>query len=353
MTIELPHWSEHAEVPTLGPVPNPPPKLAVVMPALNEEQTVGAVVAAVPRRILGIGEVEVIVVDDGSTDATRDVALEAGADRIIAHRRNRGLVACFNHGVALALARGADVVVHLDADGQHDPSFIPKLVGPVLAGDADLVVGVRPLADPDTGTFVRRHGNRLASWLFRRTFKVQVRDVTSGYRAFSREALLQLNVVSDYTYTLESLIQAARKRLAVGEVAIPSRQRAFGQSRVTHSVRRYIGATGGQAMRTTLHTHPLAVFGRAAALMFAATVGCTAWFLAGYANGGMHLPALLASVLTLVLSVSFFISGLIADGVNSNRRLLEDALYRIKRLEAQGEGLSRGDLGGVERITLQ
>ncbi len=349
MTIELPHWSPSAA----SPVTADAPKLPVVIPALNEEHTVGDVVSAVPRRILGIGEVEVIVVDDGSTDATRDMALAAGADRIVAHRRNRGLVACFNHGVALALARGADIVVHLDADGQHDPAFIPKLVGPVLAGNADLVVGVRPLADSDSGTFVRRHGNRLAAWLFRRTFKVQVRDVTSGYRAFSREALLQLNVVSDYTYTLESLIQAARKRLAVSEVPIPAQMRAFGESRVTHSVRRYIGSTGGQALRTTLHTHPLAVFGRAALFMLVVAVAFTCWFLAGYAGGGMHLPALLASVFALVLSVSFFISGLIADGVNSNRKLLEDALYRIKRLEARGERMSGGDLRSVERITLQ
>jgi glycosyl transferase family 2 len=349
MTIELPQRSTRAASPKSFAAP----KLAVVMPALNEEHTVGAVVAAVPRRILGIGEVEVIVVDDGSTDATRDVALDAGADRIISHRRNRGLVASFNHGIALALARGADVVVHLDADGQHDPAFIPELVGPLLAGEADIVVGVRPLADPAAGTRVRRHGNRLASWLFRRTFKVSVRDVTSGYRAFSREALLQLNVVSDYTYTLESLIQAARKRLEVSEVAIPAHRRVIGTSRVTHSVCRYIGTTGSQAMRTTLHTHPLAVFGRVALAMFIAAAACTVWFLAGYADGGMHLPALLASVLTLVLGVSFFISGLIADGVNTNRKLLEDALYRLKRLETQGDGLSGGDWAGAERITLQ
>ena len=350
MTIELSDWTSSTEA---GPAPGAP-KVAVVIPALNEECTVGDVVSAVPRRIVGVGEVEVIVVDDGSTDGTRDVALAAGADRIISHRRNRGLVSCFNHGVALALARGADVVVHLDADGQHDPAFIPQLVGPVLAGQADLVVGVRPLADPEAGTFVRRHGNRLVSWFFQRTLNLAVGDVTSGYRAFSREALLQLNVVSDYTYTLESLIQAARKRLAVGEVPIPAQRRAFGESRVTHSVRHYINATGGQALRSALHSAPLAVFSRAALIMLVVAGCCTTWFLVGYSTGGMHLPALLASVLALVVSVSFFISGLIADGVNSNRRLLEDALYRIKGLEAgRAASSGDGDVMGAERITLQ
>ena len=122
-------------------------KLGVVIPALNEEETVGAVVQAVPRHILGCSEVEIIVVDDGSTDATNERAFAAGADRVVTHSRNRGLVASFNHGIGLALARRCDVVVHLDADGQHDPALIPNLVAPILSGDADIVVGVRRLAD--------------------------------------------------------------------------------------------------------------------------------------------------------------------------------------------------------------
>jgi glycosyltransferase involved in cell wall biosynthesis len=347
MTIDLQRPSGLAPLPAAGA-----PKVGVVIPALDEETTIGEVVTAVPRRIVGVGAVEVIVVDDGSSDATRDVALAAGADRIVVHRRNRGLVPSFNHGISMALARGCDVVVHLDADGQHDPGFIPELIRPILTGEADLVVGVRPLRDARSGTFVRRYGNRLVSWLFRRTFKVHVRDVTSGYRAFSREALLQLNVVSDYTYTLESLIQAARKRLTVAEVGIPARRRQVGESRVTHSVRHYMKATGGQALRTTLHSAPLLVFGRAALALLVVSAAFTTWFLLGYADGGMHLPALLASVFALILSVGLFVSGLIADGVNSNRRLLEDALYRLKRLEAQG-ALEQG-IGPTreERISL-
>ena len=321
--------TQHTAAPGLTSV-----KLGVVIPALDEEATIGAVVRAVPRLIVGCREVEVIVVDDGSTDATYERAFDAGADRIISHRRNRGLVAAFNHGVGLALARGCDVVAHLDGDGQHDPAFIPSLVAPIAAGQADIVVGVRPLERREAGTFVRRHGNRLASWLFRRTFKMPVSDVTSGFRAFSREALLRLNVVGDYTYTLDSLIQAARKHLAVTEVEIPALRRQVCESRMTHSIRRYVNGTGGQALRTALHSAPLAVFWRAAAVMFLIALCFTAWFLLAYGDGGMHLPSLLAALVAYGISGSLFLCGIVADGVNSSRRLLEDALFRIKRLEA-------------------
>jgi len=327
------------------------PKLGVVIPALNEEETIGTVVSAVPRLIIGCRDIEVIVVDDGSTDATNERAVDAGADRVITHSRNRGLVASFNHGVGLALARGCDIVVHLDADGQHDPTLIPSLVAPILAGHADIVVGVRPLTARHAGTPARRYGNRLASWLFRQTFKVQVQDVTSGFRAFSREALLELNVVGDYTYTLDSLIQAARKRLAVAEVEIPALRREVGESRMTHSIRRYVSTTGTQAMRTTLHSAPLTVFGRAALVMLLAALAFTCWFLVAYSSGGMHLPALLASLISFGMSAALFLSGLIADGVNTNRRLLEDALYRIKGLEA-GLGTQSADAHGPRRKVL-
>jgi hypothetical protein len=330
MTVELTTYALHREVPK-GISPR---KLGVVIPALNEEETVGAVVRAVPRHILGCYEVEIIVVDDGSTDATNDQAVAAGANRVITHSRNRGLVAAFNHGVGLALARRCDVVVHLDADGQHDPTLIPSLVAPILAGEADIVVGVRQLKEKDAGSPVRRYGNRLASWFFRRAFKVPVQDVTSGFRAFSRESLLKLNVVGDYTYTLDSLIQAARKRLAVAEVEIPALRRQVGESRMTHSIRRYAATTGTQALRTTLHTAPLAVFGRAALVVLVAAIAFTGWFLGSYSAGGMHLPALLATLISYGVSGALFLTGLIADGVNTNRRLLEDALYRLKRLEA-------------------
>src|SRR5947209_2885770 len=178
------------------------PKLVVMIPALNEQETIGHVVASVPRRVRGVGLVEVLVLDDGSDDMTRDRALAAGADGIVRHAGNRGLAAAFNHGATEALARGAEIVATLDGDGQHDPAALPDLVAPILRGIADVVVAARPLSDPSQGSRLRRAGNRAGSAVARRMLGVPLSDVTSGYRAFSREALLQVHVSSGFTYTL-------------------------------------------------------------------------------------------------------------------------------------------------------
>jgi glycosyltransferase involved in cell wall biosynthesis len=308
-------------------------RLAVVIPALNEAASIGRVVAGIPREIPHVTDVEVIVVDDGSTDGTALVARAAGADRIERHRRRRGLVAAFRTGIDAALADGADLVVHLDGDGQHDPAYIPRLVAPVLLGDADVVVGVRPLAEASDISPIRRRGNQVGSWVVRRLLKMPISDATSGYRAFSREALLRLSVISEYTYTLETLIRSARMRLAVTEVVVPALPRRDGESRMTRSVARYVGHTGGQAFRTMLHANPLTFFARAALLMGVASAALTGWFLFGYQSGGMHLPALLAAVMTFVLAVGLFVSGLIADGITTSHRLLEEVLFHTRRVE--------------------
>ncbi len=306
----------------------------VLIPALNEQETIGRVVSEVPRQIDGVGRVEIVVIDDGSEDLTADRAWAAGVDHVARHPGNRGLAAAFNRGATEALARGADIIVTLDADGQHDPSAMARLVAPIVEGSADLVVAARPLADPSQGSPVRRLGNRAGSWVARRMMNVPLSDVTSGYRAFSRDALMQLHVSSGFTYTLDTLVQAAGRRLRMVEIVSPARRRTVGTSRMTHSITRYIGRTGGQAFRTTLHTNPLRAFGRTAATMALAAVGATAWFLLSYAAGGLHLPALLATVLLTIGAAALLICGLLADGISSNRRLLEDALHRIKRIEA-------------------
>ena len=317
-------------------------RVVVLIPALNEQDSIGHVVSEIPRRLPGVDRVEVIVVDDGSDDLTADRAWAAGVDHVARHPGNRGLAAAFNRGTTDALARGADIVVTLDADGQHDPSAMGHLIGPIVAGEADVVVAARPLADPSQGSPVRRIGNRVGSRLIRRMVGVPLSDVTSGYRAFSREALVQVHVSAGFTYTLDTLIQAAKKHLRMTEVVVPARRRMVGSSRMTRSIVGYIARTGSQALRTTLHTNPLRAFGQMAAVFGVGASIATTYFIASYANGGMHLPALLAALLLAIVAAALLICGLLADGISDNRRLVEDALQRIKQIEACSSDRMRG-----------
>ena len=306
-------------------------QLAVVIPALDEAGSIGAVIAGIPRSMAGIGRIDVIVVDDGSTDGTEDRALAAGAATVVRHARNRGLAAAFNSGISAALERGADLIVQLDGDGQHDPADIPALIEPILIGAADMSVGVRAFREADQGTRFRRFGNRVGSSIFSRALQLDVSDFTSGYRGYSREAALRLHVVYDHTYTLETMIQAARKRLSVAQVPIQVREREHGVSRMTHSIVRYIARACTHSARSMLHDNPLRGFLRVAAVTGFGALVATAWFLLSYQDGGLHLPLLLADLLLVMTTGGLVVCGLLADGISLNRRLLEDALHMIKR----------------------
>lgn len=314
----------------------PVAKLVIVIPALDEEATIGDVVARVPRQIAGVGVVEVIVVDDGSTDSTAALATGAGADAIVHHAQRRGLVHSFKDGIHEALRRGAAIVVTLDADGQHDPAQIPELIAPILAGRADISLGARSLANTSEGiSSTRRYGNIAGSRVASSVLGVQLADATSGYRAFTREALLRLNVVSRYTYTLETLIEAARKNLTIAEVAIPVLPRLHGESRMTHSITRYIRRTGGQAAMSVVRENLVSILVRGAIVVGLIAAACTALFLFGYHvdGAGRHLPSLLASVMTSIAATGLFVAALLASGIEASRRLVEDALYHIRCVE--------------------
>lgn len=327
------------------------PTLAVVIPALNEGATIGSVIREVPREIPGIGDVQVILVDDGSTDDTQAQARTAGVDVIAAHTQRRGLVSAFKLGMSEALRRGADIVVNLDGDGQHDPGYVPSLVRPILTGEADIVVGVRPLsAAGEVISPVRRHGNRVGSWIAGKALGIEISDATSGFRAFRRDALLRMNLVSENTYTLETLVHASRQRLRVAEVPVPAKARLVGESRMTHSISAYLGRTATQALRSLLHHHLARALVVAGLMAAVATALFTLRFLVGYAEdgAGRHLPSLLAAILTAMLAIGLFTSSLIADGIGASRRLLEDALYHLKRLDYDSTRIPDGDDGDIQ-----
>lgn len=215
------------------------PAAVVMVPCLNEEQTVASVVSRIPRRLNGFGGVTVLVIDDGSSDSTSNVAAHAGAEVVIRHTMNLGLGRAFKDGLKAALLLGADVIVNIDADGQYDPAEISKLVDPIQRGHADIVLGNRQVNGLSHMDWPRKWGNRLASWTTRRLCGLPIADCQTGFRALTKDAAMRLSLNGGYTYTQEMLIQAAQLGLTVEEVPITFSRRSHGTSRLIGSIWRY------------------------------------------------------------------------------------------------------------------
>jgi glycosyltransferase involved in cell wall biosynthesis len=307
-------------------------KLVIQIPALNEEATLGAALAAVPRSLPGFKQVAILVVDDGSTDKTHEIALK-GADRIVRFPSRRGLAAAFSAGVDEALAMGADIIVNFDADLQYDPADIPALVAPILSGHADLVVGDRRPGDLAHFSRGKRLLQRLGSWVVRQVSGLEVNDATSGFRAISRDAARRLNVFSKMTYTLETLIQAGSKGLRVKTVPVKARP-VERRSRLFSSHTKYVLIQGANILRVTALYKPLKIFSAAAAVFFLgglALLGGASWgYLSGRPRAGLVLPISIGAVLIVVGFQSFLIA-LLSDLVAINRTLLEELKLREAR----------------------
>ncbi len=316
-------------------------RLVIQIPAWNEEASLPATLASLPRRLAPFAEVVVLVVDDGSTDRTAEAAL-ASADRLVRLPAHFGLAAAFRAGLDAALDLGADVIVNLDADGQYDPADIPALVAPVLSGQADLVIGDRgpgTLAHFSPG---KRLLQRLGSWVVQQVSGLEVPDATSGFRALSREAARRVNVFSRMTYTLETIIQAGSKGLRVVSVPVRARRTAR-RSRLLSSVPRYVLVQGANILRITALYKPLKFFSAAAALFLLGGVALGARFLYYFffterASG--HVQSLILAAVLLLVGVLTFLIALLADLVSVNRRLLEDLQLR-ERVDSRQSTVDR------------
>lgn len=315
-------------------------RLVVQIPCYNEEDSVGDVVAAIPRTIEGITDVVVLLVDDGSTDRSREVALAAGADAIARHVRNRGLAAAFRTGLDAGLRIGADIIVNIDADGQYSGRDIPRLVGPIVSGDLDLVVGDRDAATVAHFTRQKRLLQALGSWTVRQLSDTSVPDAPSGFRALSREAALRLNVVTSYSYTLETLIQAGAQRLAVGSVPITANPTSR-KSRLARSTFDYVQRSMTTLVRVYAMYQPLRVFLVIAALLCAAGLAGVGRFLWYYLHGAGsgHIQSLVLSSVLLIVGFQVGLIGLVADLIASNRRLIEETLYRVRKMDVDESSL--------------
>lgn len=312
-------------------------KLIIQIPCLNEEATLPQTLAALPRQVEGFDAVEWLVIDDGSTDATADVARECGVDHVVRFTSNKGLAIAFQAGMDAALKLGADVIVNTDADNQYRGDQIPKLVAPIVAHRADVVVGDRKIREHKEFSFVKKFLQLWGSWVVRQASGTDVPDASSGFRAYSREAALRLNVVSRFSYTLETLIQAGKSDLAVAHVPIATNPKTR-ESHLFRSTFEYVRRSVGTILRIYAMHEPLRVFLSLAGIVGLAGLvlfGRVIWFYFTQPGPTGHVQSLIVAGVLLVFAAQLAVLGILADLVRANRVLAERSLHRVRKIELQ------------------
>lgn len=317
-------------------------RLIIQIPCYNEESALPVTLGALPRHVSGFDAVEWLVVDDGSTDHTAEAALRHGADHVVRLGYHQGLAAAFMEGLDACLELGADVIVNLDGDNQYRASDIPQLVKPVLQGEADIAIGARPIESMTHFSKTKRLLQKLGSGIVRRLSGAAVADAPSGFRALSREAALRMKVFSGYTYTLETIVQAAACGLRIVSVPVGVNP-PLRESRLIRSTAGYVARSLATLARIYFLYRPFAVFASLAALPLAAGVFLTGRWL--YLNwfeypvtGRLHIPSLIVAVLNLALGAALLLAGVLAELQATNRRLLEEIRYRLRKQEFGGGG---------------
>ncbi len=310
-------------------------KLIVQIPCLNEASTLPATIADIPRQIPGIDTVELLVIDDGSTDRTVEVARAQGVEHIVRLTNNKGLAAGFQAGLDACLKLGADVIVNTDADNQYSGADIPKLVAPIFAGEADMVVGDRRVSDIEHFSGGKKRLQRLGSWVVRRLSGTEIADTTSGFRAYNREAALSVLVVDDFTYTLESLIQAGKMLVAVDQVEVATNPRTR-ESRLFDSTGAYVRRNALSILRIYARYEPLRVFASAGLLV--AILALAAWmpFLLDWIFNGDsagHIQSLILGAVLFIAAVQLVALGVIGDLLASQRVMTQRVFERVRRVE--------------------
>ena len=319
-------------------------RLVIQIPCFNEAETLPATMADLPRVVSGFDEVLWLVVDDGSSDERAEVAKACGADAVVKLTQNKGLAVAFQVGLDASLRLGADVIVNTDADNQYSASNIPDLVEPITSGDADLVVGSRDISNHEEFSTLKKFLQKIGSWVVRQASSTEVSDVTSGFRAYSKEAALQVNVVSQFTYTLETLIQAGRSDLVVSDIPIKVNPTTR-PSRLFRSKRQYVRRSAGTISRVYAMHQPLRVFNIPAAIFALVGIvlfGRFGWFYVT-AGGEGHIQSLIVGAVCLLVAMQMLMLGLLADLLRSNRVISERVLRRVRNIE-----LTLGDYTTIE-----
>lgn len=310
-------------------------KLIIQIPCYNEEQTLPLTIHDLPRQLPGIDEIELLVVDDGSQDCTAEVAAQLGVPHIRRFARRVGLARAFIAGLDASLRAGADIIVNTDADNQYDARDLPLLIAPILQGRADIVVGDRGVATLSHFSPSKRFLQRIGSWAVQQAAGLRIPDATSGFRAFSRDAALRITVLSDYSYTLETLIQAGARRLGVAYVPIRTRAQTR-ESRLVRSIPHYLAQSGVTILRAYAMYQPMKIFLLVGGLLILAGLVPAVRFLYFYivdGGGAGHIQSLIFAAVLLIVGFQVLLIGLLADLVGFNRKILEEVLYRLRKLE--------------------
>jgi glycosyltransferase involved in cell wall biosynthesis len=309
-------------------------KLIIQIPCYHEEESLSQTIKDLPEAIEGVDTIEYLVIDDGSKDRTLVVAKQLGVHHIVKLKQRRGLAHAFRAGIEACLDLDADIVVNTDGDNQYNADDIPKLISPILNGEAEIVIGERPIKEIKEFSFLKKvlqkWGSAVVSWLA----NIKIPDTTSGFRAFSRDSLFQLNLISEYTYTLESIIQAGRKKIPLTSVKI----RTNPQTRESHlfkSIFEYIRISLGTMLRVWLNYAALKISMVLAMLFMLGGLAIGIRFLYYYltTGGAGHVQSLILMAVLIFIGFQLIIIGFLADLISGNKRLIEDSSYKIKSIE--------------------
>ena len=308
-------------------------KLIIQIPCYNEAETLEIALNALPKKIDGIDKIEYLIINDGSIDNTAEIAKNWGVHYIVNFKRNKGLAKGFMAGLDACLRNGADIIVNTDADNQYCADDIEELVRPILEGKSDIVIGERPIDATEHFSPLKKKLQHLGSWVVRIASKSDIPDAPSGFRAYSRDAAMQMNVSNEYTYTLETIVQAGRNKIAM--MSVPIRTNAeLRPSRLFSSMFGYIKKSMLTILRAFMLYKPMRFFTIVAAIPFLIGVALGIRFLVFFfmGAGGGHVQSLILAITLLMLGFMKFMIGLQADIISSNRKLLEDIRYKVSKM---------------------